>query len=113
MVVRMMKWSPWPPLSSTKFQATIVVNTLQGLPDKTTTKLGVEVEWKGSVKSKNNRIGFKRGSNNKVKRGFTEERLVTDDGVVEWNEEFVAVCDLVGFGDCFHRWDVALKVFDL
>ncbi|KAJ0732974.1 putative NT-type C2 domain-containing protein [Helianthus annuus] len=112
MVVRMMKWSPWLPLSSTKFQATIVVNTLQGLPDKTTTKLGVEVEWKGSVKSKNNRIGFKRGNNNKVKRGFTEERLVTDDGVVEWNEEFVAVCDLVGFGDCFHRWDVALKVFD-
>ncbi|KAI3762092.1 hypothetical protein L1987_52515 [Smallanthus sonchifolius] len=127
MVVKMMKWRPWPPLSSNKFHVTIVVCRLQGLPEKATSsgtggdggesggdpgdisKLGVEVKWKGSVKS-NNRLNFKRGS---VKRNLTKGKPLNDNGVVEWNEEFVAVCDLMGFRDgCFHQWEVALKVFD-
>ncbi|KAK1434965.1 hypothetical protein QVD17_00720 [Tagetes erecta] len=120
MVVNMMKWRPWPPLSSNKFQVTIVVCRLQGLPEKPATsggngagagedrggfsKLGVEVKWKGSV----NLLNW--GS---VKRDLTNSKSVKDDGVVEWNQEFVSVCDLVGFGDgAFHHWDIAFKVFD-
>ncbi|XP_076909749.1 uncharacterized protein LOC143567154 [Bidens hawaiensis] len=106
MVVRMMNWRPWPPLSSTKFQVTIVVCCLHGLPEAS--NLGVEVNWKGSLKSRN-RIAFKRV----VKRDSTSEKSLNDDGVVEWNEEFESVCELVGFRDgCFRRWDVALQVFD-
>ncbi|KAI7733570.1 hypothetical protein M8C21_022410 [Ambrosia artemisiifolia] len=115
MVVRMMKWRPWPPLSSNKFHVTIVVSSLQGLPVPETTTptsllLGVEVEWKGS---KNNRgIHFKKSSS-KVKRDLTQERLVNEDGVVEWNQEFVAVSHLLRFGDtCFHPCHVAFKVFN-
>ncbi|KVI07401.1 EEIG1/EHBP1 N-terminal domain-containing protein [Cynara cardunculus var. scolymus] len=122
MAVRMMNWRPWPPLSSKKFEAKIVVCRLQGLPEKITSsgggggcgesrdfsKLGVEVKWKGSIKS-NNRLNFKRSS---VKRNLTKEESLNDDGVVEWNEEFVAVCNLVAFRDGFHQWEVAFRVFD-
>lgn len=120
----MMKWRPWPPLSSKKFEAKIVVCRLQGLSEKLAaagggggggcgeprefSKSGVEVKWKGSIKS-NIRLNFKRSS---VKRNLTKEGSLNDDGVVEWNEEFVAVCNLVGFRDGFQQWEVAFTVFD-
>ncbi|KAL7584200.1 uncharacterized protein LOC111908101 [Lactuca sativa] len=116
MGVRMMKWSPWPPISSRKFEAKILVRCLQGLPEKTTSgdprdfsRLGVEVNWKGSTTS-SNRLNFKRSS---AKRNLTKEESLNDDGVVKWNEEFVTVCDLVEFRDGnFQQWEVAFRVFD-
>ncbi|XP_071732067.1 uncharacterized protein [Rutidosis leptorrhynchoides] len=119
MVVNMMKWRPWPPLSSKQFQAKIIVHSLHGLPELTTSspisggddysKLRVEVKWKGCDKS-SNLIKLKRHS---LKTEISKEGSMNDDGVVEWNEEFVGVCDLVRFRDGgFHNWEVAFKVFD-
>ncbi|XP_076891013.1 uncharacterized protein LOC143542266 [Bidens hawaiensis] len=111
MVVGMMKWRPWPPLQSKKFEAKIIIHTLQGLiePAIDCSKLWVEVKWKGG-NNNNNRLSFKRKS---VRTNVTKEGFVKDDGVIEWNEEFVAVCNLVGLKDGgFHHWDVALQVFD-
>ncbi|GJV08915.1 EEIG1/EHBP1 N-terminal domain-containing protein [Tanacetum coccineum] len=110
MVVNMMKWVPWPPLSSSKFQAKITIHHVQDLSKsgQDCSSLSVEVKWKGS----SNRISFKRGS---VKRDMTKGGLVTDDGVVVWNEEFDNVCDLlkVGVNDGgFCQWDVGFKVFN-
>ncbi|XP_071710579.1 uncharacterized protein [Rutidosis leptorrhynchoides] len=119
MVVNMMKWRPWPPLSSKQFRAKIIVHSIHGLPELTTSsahdhpdlsKLRVELNWKGCDKS-SNRIKLKR--NGGAKRDYTKEGLMSDEGFVEWNEEFVGVCDLVRFRDGgFQQWEVAFKVFD-
>ncbi|XP_071734675.1 uncharacterized protein [Rutidosis leptorrhynchoides] len=107
MVVGMMKWRPWPPISAKKFEAKITIKHLQGLIDAE--KLGVEVNWKGSNKS-NNPLNFKRQS---VRRNVTKEGSLKDDGIIEWNEEFVTVCNLMALKDGgFHLWEVAFMVFD-
>ncbi|KAL4576697.1 hypothetical protein LXL04_012795 [Taraxacum kok-saghyz] len=119
MVVGMMKWRPWPPLSSKKFETKIIIRHLQGVPENTATAddgnsqylsgLAVEVKWKGSSKS-NNPLSFKRRS---VRRNVTKKGSLKDDGVVEWNEEFVTVCNFLGLKDGgFHQWEVAFTVFD-
>ncbi|XP_076950996.1 uncharacterized protein LOC143624122 [Bidens hawaiensis] len=112
MVVGMMKWRPWPPLSSKQFQVKITIHHLQGYSSQTgSPNLAVEVKWKGCNKS-NNRLSFRRRS---VRRNVTKHGSLKDDGIVEWNEEFIAVCDLLGFKDGglqFHHWDVAFQVFD-
>lgn len=105
----MMKWRPWPPITSKKFEAKLIVKSLKGVIENTD-KLGVEINWIGSNKS-NNRLSFKRRS---VRRNVTKEGLVKGDGIVEWNEEFVSVCGFLGVKDGgFHRFDVAFKVFDV
>ncbi|KAJ0465393.1 putative NT-type C2 domain-containing protein [Helianthus annuus] len=111
MVVGMMKWRPWPPISSRKFEAKIIIQRLQGSIENSQDywKLYVEVKWKGSNKSINP-LSFKRRS---VRRNVTKEGSLKDDGIVEFNEEFVAVCNFLGLKDGgFHQWDVAFKVFD-
>ncbi|XP_024964624.1 uncharacterized protein LOC112504900 [Cynara cardunculus var. scolymus] len=114
MVVGMMKWRPWPPLSSKKFKAKIIIRHLQGLPatsdggSQDLSGLAVEVKWKGSNKS-NNPLRFKRS----VRRNVTKEGFLKDDGIVEWNEEFDTVCNFLGLRDGgFHQWEVAFTVFD-
>lgn len=114
----MMKWRPWPPISSKKFQVKIVIKHLQGLIDNSASgsgshdvsKLGVEVKWKGSNKS-NNPLSFKRKS---VRKNVTKQGLVKDDGlIVEFNEDFVCDCNFLGLKDGgFHHWEVAFMVFD-
>ena len=37
-----------------------------------------------------------------MKRNLTKEESLNDCGVLEWNEEFVAVCNLVYLRDGFH-----------
>ncbi|KAL8241533.1 hypothetical protein R6Q59_014887 [Mikania micrantha] len=119
MVAGMMKWRPWPPLSSKKFQVKLIIRQIQGLINKSATadggsqdisnNLAVEVKWKGCNKS-NNPLSFNRRS---VRRNVTMIGSWKDDGVIEWNEEFIAVCDFLGLKDGgFHQWDVAFKVFD-
>ncbi|KAI7729012.1 hypothetical protein M8C21_024557 [Ambrosia artemisiifolia] len=106
MVVSMMKWRPWPPPSSKKHQVKIIIHHLQG--SQNLSNLAVEVVWKGSNKP-NNPLSFKRRS---VRRNVTKEGCLKDDGVVEWNEEFVSVCSLFGLKDGgFHQWDVSFIVF--
>ncbi|XP_071708131.1 uncharacterized protein [Rutidosis leptorrhynchoides] len=108
MVVGMMKWRPWPPILSKKFEAKITIKHLQGLIH--VAKLGIEVNWKGSNKS-NNPLNFKRKS---VRRNVTKEGSLKDNGMLEWNEEFVTVCNLIGLKNGgFHLWEVAFMVFDI
>ncbi|KAJ0044429.1 hypothetical protein Pint_05764 [Pistacia integerrima] len=100
MVVKMMRWSPWP-LVSRKFEVILVVCKLEGLnlvqfdEEKEKKRLVIEIKWKGQKI-----IPF--GSLRKtVKRNFTEEGGVGGDGVVEWNEEFKSLISLSGSTDGF------------
>ncbi|KAH8497541.1 hypothetical protein H0E87_019999 [Populus deltoides] len=111
MVVKMMRWPPWPPLSSRKFEAKLVVHKLQGLDlvqdeeqnsDESKKGLVVEIKWKGQKG-----IAFRRS----VKRNFTEEGGFEGDGF-QWNEEFKSVCNLSGNKDgVFLPWEIAFAVF--
>ncbi|KAI7734717.1 hypothetical protein M8C21_015424, partial [Ambrosia artemisiifolia] len=101
---------PWPPLSSKKFQAKIIIQHLQGSVEscQDLSKLCVEVKWKGCNKSINP-LSFKRRS---VRKNVTKQGCLKDDGIVEWNEEFVTVCNFLELKDgSFHQWDVAFTVF--
>ncbi|BBG96899.1 hypothetical protein Prudu_005852 [Prunus dulcis] len=88
MVVKMMRWPPWPPISTKKFEVVIVVGRLEGL-DKTQfegeRRALVEVKWKGQ---KGKALGSLRRS---VKRNFTKEGEIRDDGW--WNcKRSLGVC---------------------
>ncbi|KAJ6901573.1 hypothetical protein NC651_019366 [Populus alba x Populus x berolinensis] len=112
MVVKMMRWPPWPPLSSRKFEAKVIIHKLQGLNlvqdveqnnDESKKRLMVEMKWKGQKG-----IALRRSS----KRNFTEEGTFCGDGVFEWNEEFKSVCNLSGNKDgVFLPWEIAFAVF--
>nr|XP_043631922.1 uncharacterized protein LOC122603313 [Erigeron canadensis] len=109
MVVGMMKWRPWPPISSKKYEVKIIIKNIKDGNFDDFSKLGIEVKWKGCNKS-NSPLSFKRKS---VRRNVTKDGLFKDDGIVEWNEEFVCVCNFLGLKDGgFHQWDVAFMVFD-
>ncbi|BFG20972.1 hypothetical protein CerSpe_072460 [Prunus speciosa] len=73
----MMRWPPWPPISTKKFEVVIVAGRLEGL-DKTQfegeRRALVEVKWKGQ---KGKALGSLRRS---VKRNFTKEGGIRDDG---------------------------------
>ncbi|OIT37992.1 hypothetical protein A4A49_36251 [Nicotiana attenuata] len=114
MVVKMMKWRPWPPLSSKKFEAKITVNCLKGLnfsPDFQ--RLAVEIKWKGS--KGNNSLSLSSLKRKSVKKNFTkEESLKDDDGVVHWNEEFQSLCNFSLSKETeFHPWEVSFSVFNV
>ncbi|KAL6977095.1 hypothetical protein U1Q18_025889 [Sarracenia purpurea var. burkii] len=78
MAVKMMKWRPWPPKQSKKFEAKIVVCRLKGLRHESSEKgseieefsrLAVEIKWKGSKGNGLNslrRTGLNQGPINKV-----------------------------------------------
>lgn len=110
MVVKMMKWRPWPPLQSKKFKVNLLLCSLEGLEksgDVEGSKLGVNVKWTGPPKGK---LGSRFRRN--VKRDSSVEQSVGENGVVEWNEEFEHVCVLtVGKeGGGFQAWHVCLEV---
>ncbi|KAG5239506.1 Origin recognition complex [Salix suchowensis] len=82
MVVKMMRWPPWPPLSSRKFDAKVIIHKLQGL------------NWVQDGEQDNDESGF------------------CGDGVFEWNEEFNSVCNLSGNKDgVFLPWEIVFAVF--
>ncbi|XP_021833107.1 uncharacterized protein LOC110772924 [Prunus avium] len=110
MVVKMMRWPPWPPISTKKFEVVIVVGRLEGL-DKTQfegeRRAVVEVKWKGQ---KGKALGSLRRS---VKRNFTKEGGISDDGVVELQEEFRSLCSFSGYKEgMFYPWELSFTVFD-
>lgn len=87
MVVKMMKWRPWPPLQSKKFEAKITIHELRGilatpnsLPDSS--RFSVEIKWKGS------KVISLTSLRKSVRRNFTKEELLGEDGIVRWDEEF-------------------------
>ncbi|KAK3012120.1 hypothetical protein RJ639_012509 [Escallonia herrerae] len=110
MVVKMMRWRPWPPLSSKKFVTRIMIHRLEGLCssncDEDFAGLAVEIRWKGS---KANALTSLRRS---LRRNLTREEGLKDDGVVEWNEEFQGVCNFSAYKEgLFHPWEVLFTVF--
>ncbi|KAM3281154.1 hypothetical protein P3S67_028174 [Capsicum chacoense] len=122
MVVKMMKWMSCSPLlSSKKYEAKINVNCFKGFNFLLNEKMGVqdfdrlrvEIKWKGSSKGISLNLGsFNRRS---VKKNFTkEECLKEDEGIVEWNEEFLNVYNFSGWKDgAFHAWEVVFTVINV
>ncbi|PHT84807.1 hypothetical protein T459_13250 [Capsicum annuum] len=109
-----------PLLSSKKYEAKITVNCLKGFNFLLNEKMGVqdfdrlrvEIKWKGSSKGISLNLGsFNRRS---VKKNFTkEECLKEDEGIVEWNEEFLSVCNFSGWKDgVFQPWEVVFTVIN-
>ncbi|KAM3250024.1 hypothetical protein P3L10_011794 [Capsicum annuum] len=121
MVVKMMKCMSWPPLlSSKKYEAKITANCLKGFNILLNEKMGVqdfdrlrvEIKWKGSSKGISLNLGsFNRRS---VKKSFTkEECLKEDEGIVEWNEKFLSLCNFSGWKDgVFQPWEVVFTMIN-
>ncbi|KAK4281742.1 hypothetical protein QN277_013200 [Acacia crassicarpa] len=119
MVVKMMKWRPWPPLVSRKYQVTLIVKRLEGcdlLRDSTEKgadglrKLTVEIRWKGP------KLTLSSLRRTAVVRNFTKEvgvDAVAPDAAVVWDEEFRSFCSLSAYKDnVFHPWEIAFTVFN-
>ncbi|VFQ63880.1 unnamed protein product [Cuscuta campestris] len=118
MVGMIKNWRPWPPLSSKKFEAKIVVHCLKGLRNsqESAGNLAVEIRWKGSAKI--NPLSSLRRRRSGERRNLTKvESLVEEDdggGVsVCWNEEFLCVCNFSGYkGAGFLPWEVSFTLFN-
>jgi hypothetical protein len=123
MVVKMMKWRPWPPLVSKKYEVRLVVRRLEGgdLVREGVEKAGfaVEIKWKGP------KLALSSLRRTAVKRNFTKEVEVEvgagaeaeahqNGVVVEWDEAFQTLCTLSAYKDnVFHPWEVAFTVFNV
>ncbi|KAJ8754481.1 hypothetical protein K2173_005642 [Erythroxylum novogranatense] len=120
MVVKMMRWRPWPPLVSRKYEVKLVIRRMEGWDllardaqssDKESSeKLTVEVRWKGPKLALN---PLRRT----VKRNFTKEVEISGEGndvaVVEWDEEFQSFCTLSAYKEnVFIPWEIAFSVFN-
>ncbi|KAK3031426.1 hypothetical protein RJ639_036167 [Escallonia herrerae] len=123
MVVRMMRWRPWPPLLSKKYEVKLVVRRLEGVAaavvvgsdpvhagaekDRGVSGWTAEIRWKGPKIALS---PFRRT----VKRNFTREvEVVGSNGVVEWEEEFQTECSLSGNKDnIFHPWEIGFAVLN-
>lgn len=112
MASKMMRWRPWPPLPSKKFQVKLVVKRVEGVGagDEAAgsgRKIVAEVRWKGPKLS----LSSLRRT---AKRNRTREEEVSDGGMVEWNEEFETVCTLTAQKEnAFHPREVFFSVFNV
>ncbi|KAK4759597.1 hypothetical protein SAY87_022728 [Trapa incisa] len=112
MVVKMMRWRPWPPLAERKYEVRLVVRKLEGCdpaPEGAPRgKVAVEVRWKGPKLALMSSL-----RRTPVKRNFTREEEFGGDGVVLWDEEFESLCTLSAYKDnAFHPWEIAFTVFN-
>ncbi|KAL0338742.1 UNVERIFIED_CONTAM: hypothetical protein Sangu_1396300 [Sesamum angustifolium] len=96
MVVKMMKWRPWPPLISKKYEVKLTVLRLEG------------GDWVDEVAEKDN---------GGLAVEIREENLRrVDDGpnggvLVEWDEEFHSMCSLSGYKEnVFHPWEINFSI---
>ncbi|PPE02468.1 hypothetical protein GOBAR_DD00452 [Gossypium barbadense] len=113
MVVKMMRWRPWPPLVSKKYEVKLMVRRLEVWDlkregEEKPEKLTVEIRWKGPKAS----LGSLRRT---VKRNFTKEvdGGVGQNGVIIWDEEFQTLCSLSAYKDnVFHPWEIAFSVLN-
>ncbi|KAJ7971695.1 EEIG1/EHBP1 N-terminal domain containing protein [Quillaja saponaria] len=119
MVVKMMRWRPWPPLVSRKYEVTLIVRGLDGCDlarlgtergSGEVRRLTVEIRWKGP------KLALSSLRRTAVKRNFTREvdmDAVAQNGVVEWDEEFQSLCNLSAYKDnVFHPWEIAFTVIN-
>lgn len=108
-----MRWRPWPPPISRKYEVRLNVKRLEGGDwvhegtEKDNGGVAVEIRWKGP------KISFRWT----VKRNCTREEIVKRvDGpngafLVEWDEEFKSVCTLSGPKEnVFHPWEISFNV---
>ncbi|XP_027352086.1 uncharacterized protein LOC113862957 isoform X2 [Abrus precatorius] len=118
MVVKMMRWRPWPPLLSKKYQLRLVVRTLKGcdlLRDALHqgSRLVLQIRWN----CKAPKLTLRSLRRNPVVTNFTKEAdVVVDHGgaaFVHWDEEFHTVCNLNAYKDnAFHPWEIAFTLFN-
>lgn len=125
MVVKIMRWRPWPPLQTRKYEVRLKVQRLEGLNDllhaavdkEGGTNLGLTVE----IKWKEPKIPLSAFRKTTVKRNCTREENVrikdadAPDGnavvLVEWDEEFQSVCTLNCYKDnVFHPCEISFAV---
>ncbi|KAJ9559120.1 hypothetical protein OSB04_013734 [Centaurea solstitialis] len=111
MVVKMMKWRPWPPLISRKLQVKLVVKKMEAANcniEKDNNKIFVEIKWKGAKMSLGS---FRRTVK---KRDFTRDGNKDQNGVVWWwDQEFYSDCTLSGYKqDDFLPWEIGFTVFN-
>ncbi|CDY47916.1 BnaAnng09480D [Brassica napus] len=112
MVVKMMKWRPWPPLVTRKYEVKLTVRRLEGWDlarEPENERLTVEIRWKGPKAT----LGSLRRPS--VKRDFTKEAAAESD-VVSWEEEelFQSVCSLTSYKEddtLFYPWEIAFSLF--
>ncbi|KAI4364162.1 hypothetical protein MLD38_020291 [Melastoma candidum] len=110
MVVKMMRWRPWPPPPpvTAHFEVRLVVRALEGYCDPTPQedvtsgrddRLAVEITWNGGAGGRRRRglMGRRRGGE-AVKRNYTREEGECD-GRVSWEEEFESACRLASYGE--------------
>ncbi|GAB4857165.1 hypothetical protein Ancab_015075 [Ancistrocladus abbreviatus] len=134
MVVKMMRWRPWPPLVAKKFEVRVVVRRLEGFNNSSSSSsssisnqvreaagekggggvvagdgrlLTVEIRWKGP------KVALSSLRRSVVKRDFTKE-VGENDGVFEWEEEFQHVCNLSAYKDnnVFHPWEIGFTLLN-
>ncbi|CAJ1967303.1 unnamed protein product [Sphenostylis stenocarpa] len=112
MVVKMMRWRPWPPLVSKKYEVRLVVKTLtlqgcdlvRSAADK---GLVLQIKWKGP------KLTLSSLRRNAVARNFTREAQPQPNDVVFWDEEFHTLCTLSAYKDnAFHPWEIAFSLFN-
>ncbi|KAL0333569.1 UNVERIFIED_CONTAM: hypothetical protein Sangu_1513100 [Sesamum angustifolium] len=112
-----MRWRPWPPLISRKYEVKLSVHRLEGGGDsvhegaqKDNGDLAVEIRWKGPKIS----LGaFRRTVKRNCTRAEVVKRVDGPNGavLVEWDEEFQSVCSLSGYKDnVFHPWEINFTV---
>lgn len=121
----MMRWRPWPPLTTKKYEVKLVVGRLEGwdlvrregeqqLEKEEEDRWTVEIRWKGSKVKVGALSSLRRAV---VKRNFTREVEVeglAENGVVQWDEEFHSVCSLSAYKDnVFHPWEIVFTVFNV
>ncbi|KAL0344879.1 UNVERIFIED_CONTAM: hypothetical protein Sradi_4319200 [Sesamum radiatum] len=120
MVVKIMRWRPWPPLISRKYEVKLSVHRLEGGGDwvhegaeKDNGDLAVEIRWKGPKIS----LGtFRRTVKRNCTRAEVVKRVDGPNGavLVEWDEEFQSVCSLSGYKDnVFHPWEINFTVLHM
>ncbi|ONH95843.1 hypothetical protein PRUPE_7G091900 [Prunus persica] len=122
MVVKMMRWRPWPPLTTKKYEVGLVVRRLEGWdlvreaaggaePLEKEDKWTAEIMWKGSKVKVGALSSLRRAI---VKRNFTREvEASSENGVIQWDEEFHSVCSFSAYKDnVFHPWEIVFTVFN-
>lgn len=112
-----MRWRPWPPLVTKKYDVRLVVRRLEGCCNDLVRegsgelgKLTVEIKWKGP------KMALSSLRRPAVKRNFTREvdASLVQNGVVDWDEEFQSVCSFSAYKDnVFHPWEITFTVLNV
>lgn len=110
----MMRWRPWPPLVTKKYEVRLVVHRMERwdlVREGTEERLTVEIRWKGPKLA----LSTLRRT---VKRNFTREAVVDSgsgaDGVVLWDEEFISLCTFSAYKDnVFLPWEIAFNLINV